>query len=216
MAEEPVKRGKKQEVSREQVYSALRRAGFNKSEAIKMTAIAGPESNYDLGNVRSSNESGTGGHNMLGLFQISDIHQDTSWFKKYGKNWQDIDNQAELAKAVYDSQGLTRYSWASYGNPRYLKELPKASAAAQRVGDDYKDDPGKPSHPSKPSHKPGSKPPKKSGSPKPGSKPPKGGTGAPAKGSGKKKPKKEKTFDLFSNPWAIIAIALVLIGLVMK
>lgn len=215
MAEKPVQRGKVQKVSREQVYSALRRAGFDKSTAIKMTAVAGTESAYDLGNVRPSTASGTGGNNMLGLFQISDIHSGTSWFKKYGSDWQNIDAQAEMAKAVYDAQGLTRYSWASYGTPGYYTQLSKASEAAQHVGNDYGKTAGKPSHPAKPG-KPSSKPPAKGGTHKPATPKPKDGTGAPSKGSGAKKPTKQKTFDLFSNPWVIIAIALVLIGLVMK
>ena len=133
MAEAPVKRRKRNVASREEVYKALRRAGFDKVVAVRMTAVAGTESAYDLGVVRPSTASGTGGNNMHGLFQISDIHKGTSWWKKYGEDWDDIDNQAKMAKAVYDAQGLDKYSWASYGTPAYHQELKKAFAAGKKA-----------------------------------------------------------------------------------
>lgn len=144
MAETPVKRRKKNVASREDVYKALRRAGFSKDRAIQMTAVAGTESAYDLGVVRPSTASGTGGNNMLGLFQISDIHKGTSWFKKYGDDWDNLDNQARMAKAVFDAQGLDKYSWASYGTPAYYQQLSKAKEAANKVGDDIGKPAGKP------------------------------------------------------------------------
>lgn len=174
MAETPVKRRKKNVASREDVYKALRRAGFSKDRAIQMTAVAGTESAYDLGVVRPSTASGTGGNNMLGLFQISDIHKGTSWFKKYGDDWDDIDNQARMAKAVYDAQGLDKYSWASYGTPAYYQQLSKAKSAAGKVGDDIGKPAGKPERddkkdsPKKPSGSGGAK--KPAGKDKTGSK----------------------------------------------
>lgn len=151
MAEAPVKRRKRDVVSQEDVYKALRRAGFDKGTAVKMTAVAGTESGYDLGVVRPSTASGTGGNNMLGLFQISDIHKGSSWFKEYGKDWNNLDNQAKMAKAVYDSQGLTKNSWASYGTPAYYQKLKGAEAAAAKVGDNFGKSSAKKStsHPSK-------------------------------------------------------------------
>lgn len=133
MAEPPKRRGKRNIVSHEEVYAALRRAGFDRQAATKMTAVAGAESNYDLGALRPSNASGTLGNNMHGLFQISDIHKNTSWWKKDADNWQDLDAQARMAYAVYKAQGLTRNSWASYGNDRYQKELPAAQRAAAKI-----------------------------------------------------------------------------------
>ena len=136
MAEKPRAQGKRHIVSQEEVYKALRRAGFDKATATKMTAVAGTESGYNLGAVRPSTASGTGGNNMLGLFQISDIHKNSSWFKKYGDDWQSLDAQAEMAHAVYKAQGLTKYSWASYGTPAYYQQLKGAQSAAAKAEKD--------------------------------------------------------------------------------
>lgn len=106
-----------------QVAWAVQQAGFSQSQVPLFTAIAGGESDWDTTARGHYVENGVT-HYVYGLWQISDIHTDL--MNRY--NWADPVQNAMMAKAIYDSQGLR--AWEAYTNGRYLTYMPKAIAGA--------------------------------------------------------------------------------------
>lgn len=106
-----------------QVAWAAQQAGFTGSDVPLFTAIAGGESDYDTTARGHYVERGVT-HYVYGLWQISDVHTDL--MNRY--NWADPVQNAQMAKAIRESQGLG--AWEAYTNGRYLSYLPGAIQGA--------------------------------------------------------------------------------------
>ena len=102
-----------------QIANNVKLAGFPNNVVNTMVAIARAESDGDPKAKGGPNSNGTYDH---GLFQINDVHRSRfglKWHLKYNPSV-----NAEMAKAVYDSQGLK--AWATYNNGAYKKFLDEA------------------------------------------------------------------------------------------
>ena len=116
-----------QRISKAQLASKLRAAGFPEQDIPTMIGIAGGESSFNPG-VR--NPDASTGDNSYGLFQINMLggmgpERRAQFGLKSNDELYDIDTNIRAAKSIYDSQGLG--AWGAYTNQSYKDFLPTAT-----------------------------------------------------------------------------------------
>jgi murein DD-endopeptidase MepM/ murein hydrolase activator NlpD len=101
------------------------KAGFKGNDLVIAVAVSKAEDgNSDPARVSPTNNNGTTDY---GLWQINSVHKDL--FNKY--NWKDPLSNAQMAKAVWDSQGWK--GWSTYNANKHLPFMAAAQAAVNDV-----------------------------------------------------------------------------------
>lgn len=115
-----------QRLSKAQITSLVRQAGFPEDVVPTMVGIAGGESSF---NPRAHNPNASTGDNSYGLFQINMLggmgpeRRQLFGIKSNEELFDPIKN-VKAAKAIYDRQGLG--AWSVYTSGDYKRNLPTA------------------------------------------------------------------------------------------
>lgn len=114
-------------LSKSQVASVLRKAGFSEEMIPTMVGIAGAESSYD---PKAFNPNVNTGDQSYGLFQINMLGgMGPERRKLFGiesnEELKDPLTNARAAKAIYDQQGLG--AWSVYNSGAYRDFLPSST-----------------------------------------------------------------------------------------